>query len=269
MNTDELLQSLTKVVTVLSGTDIRFAVGGGLAVYARGGPPSDHDVDLFLKPEDVQAASDVLVAAGMRAVHPPEDWLSKVYDGDRLVDLVFCPNHRTVTDEFLDRADVMRIGPTQAPVVCGTDLMIDKLLVLDPHRCDFAPLLQIARDLREQVNWQQVAVDTKESPYARSFLALLVELSIIDSMEAFVAEAPQYLVARLRQVLAEDPRAAELGIQVTIRGDQVHLTGEVMCAERKTEIGALVTEHLGNEVLHNDIRVADVREPAHAEEISQ
>src|SRR3954471_13507105 len=103
MEAEALLQSLTRVVTALTGTDIRFAVAGGLAVYARGGPPSDHDVDLFVKPSDARAASDALVTAGMRAVHPPEDWLTKVYDGDRLIDLVFCPNHRLVTDEFLDR----------------------------------------------------------------------------------------------------------------------------------------------------------------------
>ena len=36
-------------------------------------------------------------------------------------------------------------------------------------------------------------------------------------------EQPQYLVARLRRALAEDPRTAELGVQVTIRGDVVVL----------------------------------------------
>jgi hypothetical protein len=81
------------------------------------------------------------VAAGLRAVEPPEDWLTKVYDGDRLVDLVFRPNHRPVTDELLDRAEVLRIGSTAAPVLSGTDLLVDKLLVLDPHRFDFGPLL--------------------------------------------------------------------------------------------------------------------------------
>jgi hypothetical protein len=163
----------------------------------------------------------------------------------------------------------MRIGSTAAPVVSGTDLMVDKLLVLSAHRCDFAPLLQIARDLREQVDWWQVAVQTAKSPYAQAFLTLLVRLSVIDEKETIVLEHPQYLVARLSRALAEDPRTAELGVHVTVRGEDVHLTGEVTCAARKAELADVVCEYLSEELVHNDVRVADVREPAGTEELGR
>jgi hypothetical protein len=268
VNEEALLHTLTKVVTTLDGTAARFAVAGGLAVYARGGPPSDHDVDIFLKHEDVPEAAAALVAAGMRRAHPPEDWLTKVYDDDRLVDLIFRPNHRPVTDEMLDRASLMRIGATAAPVLGGTDLLVDKLLVLSPHRCDFAPLLRIARDLREQVDWRRVAEETSDSPYAWSFLTLLAALSIIDGKELpMPSEAPQYLVARLTRALAEDSRTAELGVHVTVRGDQVRLSGEVACENRKADVEAVVCEHVAAELVHNDVRLADVREPVRSEEI--
>ncbi|UMP03571.1 nucleotidyltransferase family protein [Amycolatopsis sp. EV170708-02-1] len=268
MNEKELLHTLTRVVSTLDQTAVRFAVAGGLAVYARGGPPSDHDVDLFLKEEDIEEAAEALEAAGLRREHPPEDWLTKVYDGDCLVDLIFRPNHRPVTDEMLDRASLMRVGATAAPVLGGTDLLVDKTLVLSAHRCDFAPLLRIARDLREQVDWHRVAEETSESPYAWSFLTLLAALSIIDRKELpMPEEAPQYLVARLTKALAEDPRTAELGVHVTVRGDQVRLSGEVPCANRKADIEAVVCEHIAAELVHNDVRTADVREPSHAEEI--
>ncbi|MEV4313580.1 hypothetical protein [Actinocrispum sp. NPDC049592] len=264
---------MTRVVTTLDAAGVRFAVGGGLAVYARGGPPSDHDVDIFLPSSSVRKAVDALTAAGMRAVEPPEDWLTKVYDGDCLVDLIFQPNYRPVTDEMLDRAELMRVGPTTALVLSGTDLLTDKLLVLDPHRCDFAPLLQIARDLREQVDWAQVTVNTCASPYARAFLGLLAGLSIIDTadiqlVEAAMPDTPQYLAARLSRALAEDPRTAEQGVHVTIRGDHVHLTGEVTCEARKAELEQVVCEHVARELVHNDVLVADLREPVRAEEIS-
>ncbi|WP_027941894.1 nucleotidyltransferase family protein [Amycolatopsis taiwanensis] len=269
MEIDELLQSVTRVVTALEPTGVRFAVAGGLAVYARGGPPSEHDVDIFLKAGDARRAQKALMEAGMRGVHPPEDWLTKVYDGERLVDLVFRPNHRPVTDALLDRADVMRVGPTVAPVLSGTDLLVDKLLVLNAHQCDLAPLLRIARDLREQVDWGEVTRQTMESPYARAFLPLLAGLSIIDAKEMVsVAEAPQYLVARLTRALAEDPRTAELGVHVTVCGNHVHLTGEVACPARRDELDVVITEHLHGELVHNDVRVADVREPAHTEELN-
>ncbi|MCQ4122525.1 nucleotidyltransferase [Rhodococcus tibetensis] len=180
MDETKLLQTLTKVVSALNATGITFAVAGGCAVYARGGPPSDHDVDIFLKEEEAEAALGALEAAGMVRVVPPEDWLVKVYDGEVLVDLVFRPNYQPVTDELFERATWMRVGPTAALVISATDLMVDKLLVLDAHRCDFVPLLRIARDLREQVDWQTVELSAGESPYARAFLALLGDLHISD-----------------------------------------------------------------------------------------
>ncbi|MGA6166441.1 nucleotidyltransferase family protein [Amycolatopsis magusensis] len=176
----DLLDTLTRVANTLTHQGIRFAVAGGFAVYARGGPPSDHDVDVLIKESDAEKASRALTETGMVPVDPPEDWLTKVYDGDILVDLIFRPNHREVTDETLDRAESMRIGATMAPVVTGTDLMTDKLLVLGPHRCDFTGLLPIARELREQVDWARVADQTRESAYARAFLMLLRELDVVE-----------------------------------------------------------------------------------------
>ncbi|CAM4072407.1 nucleotidyltransferase family protein [Nocardia ninae] len=178
---DQLLHSLTRAVNALAEADIKFAVAGGCAVYARGGPASQHDVDIFVKPEDCAKAVRTLAEAGLRVCDPPEDWLRKVYDGDVLIDVIYRPNYRDVTDELLDRATPMRIGPTSAPVVSGTDLMVDKLLVFDAHRLDFAPLLHIARDLREQVDWAEARRQTEESPYARAFLGLLDDLGITDT----------------------------------------------------------------------------------------
>ncbi|MEV6279546.1 hypothetical protein [Nocardia sp. NPDC051832] len=179
--TEELLHALTRTVSTLSGTDIRFAVAGGCAVYARGGPITHHDVDIFVKPEDTGAAVAALAAEGLRVCEPAEDWLTKVYDGDTLIDVIFRPNNRDVTDDLLDRAEEMRIGATRAPVVSGTDLMVDKLLVFDAHRLDLSPLLHIARDLREQVDWSAVRQQSEHSPYARAFLGLLADLGIADT----------------------------------------------------------------------------------------
>ncbi|WP_433756840.1 nucleotidyltransferase family protein [Nocardia sp. CA-135398] len=177
---DQLLHALTRAVNTLVDADIRFAVAGGCAVYARGGPASEHDVDIFIKPADLSVARSALARGGLRVADPPEDWLTKVYDGGVLIDLIYRPNNRAVTDELLDRADMMRIGPTMAPVISASDLMIDKLLVFDAHRLDLSPLLTIARDLREQVDWDRVRKETDVSPYARAFLGLLDDLGVIE-----------------------------------------------------------------------------------------
>ncbi|TSD99507.1 nucleotidyltransferase family protein [Skermania sp. ID1734] len=267
---DRLLHTLTKVCNVLATTDIRFAVAGGCAAYARGGPPTDHDVDIFIKPSDVATAASALVAAGLRAAQPPENWLRKVYDGDTLVDLIFRPNDRPITDELLDRCDEMRVGTTTALVITGTDLMVDKLLVLDNHRLDFTALLQIARALREQVDWAKVREATAESPYARAFLGLVTDLGIaVPNSEVAAASGtrPQYVAAHLHRAIAEDPRTAEPAVQVTVRDGVLHVTGEVSNAQRRKDIQAIIREHAGTLPVHEDLHVLDCTHPGRPEEV--
>ncbi|WP_024804594.1 nucleotidyltransferase family protein [Nocardia sp. BMG51109] len=267
---DQLLLTLTRVVNALLDRGIPFAVAGGCAAYARGGPASDHDVDLFVKPADVDGARQALADAGLRLVDPAEDWLTKAYDGDTLVDLIFRPNYRTVTDDLLARAHWMRIGPTAAPVVSGTDLMIDKIMVLDPHRLDLTGLLNIARGLREQVDWSRVRAETAMSPYARAFLGLLDDLRVSDkggTMTDHPDMLPQYLVANLRRAFAEDPRTAELGVHVTIRGDVVVLSGEVTSEQRRRQLREVVHEQAPKLRVHNDVRVTSCAAPTDREQL--
>ncbi|MBE1462663.1 putative nucleotidyltransferase [Kibdelosporangium phytohabitans] len=174
------MRTVTKVAAALRPTGVSFALTGGCAVYARGGPETEHDVDILILEQDVPTAVKALVEAGFRAADPPEEWLTKVYDGDRLVDLIFRANERQVTPEMLDHAEEMRVGPTVMRVQHGTEVMIGKLLALEVHRCDLAALLPIARALREQIDWGRVREQTAESPYAEAFLLLCDRLGIID-----------------------------------------------------------------------------------------
>ncbi|SDN63957.1 nucleotidyltransferase family protein [Allokutzneria albata] len=175
---DELVRTTVRVVSALREAEVPFALTGGIAVWARGGPESEHDVDVLVRAEDSAEAVRVLVAAGMRAAEPPERWLTKVYDRDHLVDLIHEPVESPVTEETLARAEWMRVGSVKAPVAPATDLVVDKLLVLDEHRCDFAVLLPILRALREQIDWGEVARRTAGSPYAEALLLLAHRLGI-------------------------------------------------------------------------------------------
>lgn len=169
---ESLQETVTRVVTALRKRSVPFALAGGSAVYAHGGPPTTHDVDVFLCESDVDEAVRALVDAGMKAYDPPEDWLTKVYWDDWLVDLIFRPNDTPVTPETLATARDLRVGPIAAPVMPATAVIAEKLLVLGPHRCDFTEILPAVRALREQLDWDELRARTKESPYAQSFLLL-------------------------------------------------------------------------------------------------
>lgn len=78
---------------------------------------------------------------------------------------------------------------------------------------------------------------------------------------------PQYLVARLRSALAEDPRTAEQGVRVTVRGDQVVVSGDVATQQRCEEVSSVIKEVAPDLVIHNDLRVVNAQEPTRREEL--
>jgi len=56
--------------------------------------------------------------------------------------------------------------------------MTTKLLALTEHNLDYAPVLEYARSLREQINWTALHARTEGSPFARAFFTLVSELGV-------------------------------------------------------------------------------------------
>jgi predicted nucleotidyltransferase len=173
-----LREAMKKVAVELKRADIPFALAGGYAAFARGGPESDHDVDFYLRQDDVQNAEKVLDKAGLRVEYAPEDWLVKVYDGEAMVDLIHSPTDLRVTTDLLDRADELEVDSVEMPVLSATDLMLSKLLALKEHYCDFGSLFPVVRALREQIDWPRLGRETTGNPFAQAFLGLVAELGL-------------------------------------------------------------------------------------------
>ena len=172
-------ETLKRTVAALEETEIPFLVGGSLASWARGGPATTHDLDIIVKPQDAQRAQEALVAAGMRAENPPETWLLKAWDGDVLVDLIFEPAGLTVDDELMGRAECANAAAMDFKVMAMEDVLYTKLNALNDHYLDFSSPLQIARAVREQVDWERLRERTTGSPYAAAFFCLLDELGVL------------------------------------------------------------------------------------------
>ncbi len=177
---DALRETMKKGAAALREADVPFLLGGGLAAWARGGPETDHDLDFMVKPEDAERAQKALVEAGMRPENPPEDWLLKVYDSnDVLVDLIFRPTIGPVDDEVHGRGEEREVEAVRMRLMALEDIVVTKLLALSETDLDYGGVLQIARALREQIDWDEVRGRTSESPYARGFFALVQELDIV------------------------------------------------------------------------------------------
>jgi predicted nucleotidyltransferase len=177
---EKLLVTLKKAAAALREDGIPFLLGGGLACWVRGGPESDHDLDLMLREEDAERALDVLAREGMRPEKPPEGWLYKAWDDDVLVDLIFRPTGFAITDEVIERGEDLEVVSTPMRVMLLEDVFVAKLLALDEHDLDYDTLLEMARPVREQVDWDEVRSRTADSPYAKAFFTLVEELDVVD-----------------------------------------------------------------------------------------
>jgi hypothetical protein len=175
----DIERALKKSGAALREAGIPFLLGGSLASWARGGPETRHDLDLMIKPEDVDTAVQALQAAGLHPEDPPEEWLVKAWDGDVLVDLIFAPKGMAMNDEVLARGEVLSVLGMEMRVMALEDVLVTKLMALSEHSLRYESLLPIARALREKVDWDDVRARTSSSPFARAFFVMLEGLGII------------------------------------------------------------------------------------------
>jgi hypothetical protein len=193
---DGIVDALRAAVPVLREAQIPFMLGGSMAVWAYGGPEPTNDLDLMLRAEDAERALAALEAAGMRAEHPPEEWLVKAWHGDVLIDLIFGPRGLPITDEVLARSVERNLSALRVPVMALEDVLVTKLLSLDEHQLDLSWLLQISRAVREQVDWEALRARTDHSPYAAAFFTLVERLGIVAAEDAGAARRVTSILAR-------------------------------------------------------------------------
>jgi predicted nucleotidyltransferase len=176
-----LLEAMKKAGGVLNEAGVPFVLGGGLACWARGGPKTEHDVDFLVRPDDAERARAALASAGMRTEKPPEGWLLKAYDDEAgvLIDLIFEPRGGSIDDDVFERAEELEVQAMRMKVVRLEDVLVQKLLALSEQQPDYSSVLELARSLREQVDWDEVRERTKESPFAKGYFTLLEELEIV------------------------------------------------------------------------------------------
>ena len=180
-NFPELIASMKRAAAALRDAEVPYMLGGGLAAWARGGPPTEHDVDFFVREEDAERALAALEAAGMKPERPPEGWLLKAWDGQMLIDLIFNPSGGPIDDGYFERAEEIEVAAQSMPVASLEDVMTTKLLALNEQEPDLASVLELARSLREQIDWHVVRERTGHSPFARAFFTLVEELGVVEA----------------------------------------------------------------------------------------
>jgi hypothetical protein len=179
----DLREALKAVAVALKESEAPFALMGGYAAWARGGPEPDHDVDFLVAEEDAHELEHLLADQGFSVVQPPEDWLFKVFVDNSMIDIIYRVSGDPAQRSDVERATPLEVLSVEMPVLPATDLVVQKLHALDEHYCDFAQLIPTARALREQVDWDEVRSATTHNDFAAALLYLLERLGVIEPAE--------------------------------------------------------------------------------------
>ncbi len=174
----QLVETMKRAAGALREAEVPFVLGGGMAGWARGGPPTDHDVDFFLTERDAERGLAALTEVGFRPERPPEGWLLKAWDGDVLVDLIFRPSGGPVDEGYFRRADEIDVVSHPLLVASIDDVLATKLLAMTEQEPNYGPVLALARALREQVDWDALRRRVAEAPIGAAFLTLAERLGI-------------------------------------------------------------------------------------------
>ena len=140
-------------------TGIPFLVGGAFAFSHYSRVPKDtKDIDIFVKPDDVERVLDVFRALGYESHVPFPHWLAKIHRGDHFMDVIFSSGNgiARVDDLWFDHAVrtnvlglIVRLQPPE-------EMIWSKAFIIERERCDAADVAHLLRETGPSLDWPRL-----------------------------------------------------------------------------------------------------------------
>jgi predicted nucleotidyltransferase len=126
---EDLLATLAEVVDVLRADGVEFLLMGGIGAYAHARPRVTQDIDVFIRPGDVDRVGAALGTAGFEVAEHDPMWLLKAWKRGVLVDVIFRSSGGIyLDDEMLQRQWKGEYKGVVTPLVAPEDLLVIKAL---------------------------------------------------------------------------------------------------------------------------------------------
>lgn len=197
-----------RVIQTLAASGIPFLVGGAFA-YQRYTGIARHtkDLDLFVKPADIERVLDRCAAAGYRTELTSPVWLAKVFAGAAFIDIIFSSGNGVaqVDDGWFEHAvEEVVLGQT-ARLVPAEEMIWSKGYVMERDRYDGADVAHLLGGRGARLDWPRLLA--RFGPHWRVLFSHLVLFNFIypsarDCVPAWVLEE---MIERLRAEMANPP----------------------------------------------------------------
>jgi hypothetical protein len=196
----------------LARANVPFLVGGAFAfVHQAGIDRSTKDLDIFVRPSDVQRLLRASADAGYEADLFFSHWLAKIRSPSGFVDVIFSSGNgiAVVDDQWFEHASECEVLGVRVLVAPPEESLWSKAFVMERERYDGADVAHIILALGEGLDWRRL-ID-RFGDHWRVLLAHLVLFGFIYPSQrsrvpaAVLDELMQRLAAETLSPDAEDP----------------------------------------------------------------
>jgi predicted nucleotidyltransferase len=188
-------------VVALQDADIPFLIGGAYVVEAYAGVSrKTKDFDLYLRPQHVDLALDVLKRAGYKTRKTFPHWLAKAGRRHDHVDLIFRAGNGLceVDDSWFERARGYEFLGLSVKLCAPEEMIWMKAYIMERERFDGADIAHILQSCAEKLDWPHLI--HRFGPDWRVLLSHLVLFGYIypGERDKIPAAMMDDLIARLR-----------------------------------------------------------------------
>jgi hypothetical protein len=193
----------TRLLDTLAADGVPHLVGGSMAIVQYTGVPrAMKDLDLFLRPRDIERALAALDRAGFTTERTHPHWLGKARADGHCIDLIFNSGNglSAVDDTWFTHAKEAELFGRPVRIVPAEELLWTKIFIMERERYDGADVAHLLRDVAGTLDWRRLR--DRVGPHWRVLLSHLVLFGFIYPGEGH--RIPSWLLGELTRKLAQE-----------------------------------------------------------------
>ena len=200
-----------EAMEVLNRADIPFLVGGAFAfIHQAGIDKSTKDLDLFVRPRDVQRLMEACSRAGYESELVFPHWLAKIRSPEGYIDVIFNSGNgiAVVDDGWFEHATSGGILGVPVKIAPPEETIWSKAFVMERERFDGADVVHLILAHGERLDWKRLIA--RFGRHWRVLLAHLILFGFIFPSER--SRVPSWVMQELMGRVQEEtdaPNSAE------------------------------------------------------------
>lgn len=192
-----------RTIKALQDVHVPFLVGGAYALrHYTGITRETKDLDLFVRPQDLEYALDTISAAGYRTEVTFTHWIGKALCGEYVVDLIFNSGNGVseVDDSWFDHAPQGEVFGLTVLMSPAEEMIWSKAFIMERERFDGADIMHLLLIYSDRLDWRRLLV--RFGPHWRVLMAHLILFGFIYPSER--DRIPRSVIQELQNYLQQE-----------------------------------------------------------------